>query len=345
MVTKWVFRILAGILSAVVVVSIVFAVSPWPSALIIRGVFEDGAKKMTAVMAPFAPDGVASQLDLQYAEGSSEEMVSVSEFTTLDVFYPEGTTEALGTVIWTHGGAWISGDKANDRTYFELLAKAGFTVVGLNYTYGPEAKYPTAVHELNQAHRFLLANARELNIDPTRIVLAGDSAGSQLSSQLANLITNPEYAAEMNFEPVLQPEQLRGMVLNCGVYDMASLFGSKGLLRWGDDMSLWAYTGDRNVQTSPAVAQMSSIDFVTAQFPPTYITGGNADPLTEGNSKPLAAKLESLGVSVDVLFWPADYEPQLPHEYQFRLDLQAGQDALQRTIAFLNVQLAPQSTP
>jgi len=338
-----VFRVLAGILSAVVVVSIVFAASPWPSALLIRGIFEENANKMAARMAPFAPDGITSQLDLQYAEGSTEPMVSASDFTTLDVFYPEGTSEPLGTVIWTHGGAWISGNKSNDRTYFELLAQAGYTVVGLNYTYGPEAEYPTAVHELNQAHRFIVANAESLNVDPSRIVLAGDSAGSQLSSQMANLITNPEYAEEMGITTALQPEQLRGMVLNCGVYDLSSMFGSKGILGWGDDMSLWAYTGDRNIETSPAVAQMSSINFVTAEFPPTYISGGNADPLTEGNSKPFAAKLRSLGVPVDELFWPADYTPKLPHEYQFRLDLQAGQDALQRTIAFLNQALAPAS--
>lgn len=338
---KWVLRVLAGILSAVVVVSIVFAASPWPSAMLIRGIFEENANKMAARMAPFAPNGIASQLDLQYAEGSSEPMVSPSDFTTLDVFYPEGTSEPLGTVIWTHGGAWISGNKSNDRTYFELLAQAGYTVVGLNYTYGPEAQYPTAVHELNQAHRFIVANAESLNVDPTRIVLAGDSAGSQLSSQMANLITNPEYAEEMGIQPVLRPEQLRGMVLNCGVYDMTSMFGAKGILRWGDDMSLWAYTGERNLETSPAVAQMSSINFVTPQFPPTYITGGNADPLTEGNSKPFAAKLESLGVTVDALFWPADYSPKLPHEYQFRLDLDAGQTALQRTLVFLGQQLSP----
>jgi len=339
MVWKWLFRVLAGLVSALVVVSVVFAVTPWPSALLIRGVFEANAKKMSTIMAPFAPSGVAAVFDVQYATESSDPLVKESEFTTLDVYYPEGTTEPLGTVIWTHGGAWISGDKSNDRTYFELLAVQGFTVVGLNYTFGPEAKYPTAVHELNHAHRFLVDNAAQFNIDPNRIVLAGDSAGSQLSSQLANLITNPAYASEMNFTPALSPAQLQGMVLNCGVYDMATMFGSKGLLQWGDDMSLWAYTGDRNLTNSDAIQQMSSINFVTSNFPATYITGGNADPLTEGNSKPFAAKLTSLGVEVDALFWPADYTPALPHEYQFRLDLQAGQDALAATIKFLNAQL------
>lgn len=339
MVKKWIFSILGIVLGLAVVTAVVFAASPWPGAMIVRGIFEENAKKLVAVMAPYAPDGVASQLDLQYAEDSTQPGVKPSDFTKLDVYYPEGTTEPLGTVIWTHGGAWISGNKSNDRVYFELLAAKGYTVVGLNYTYGPEAQYPTALFELNQAHAYLLENADELNIDPTRIVLAGDSAGAQLSSQLAALITNPAFATELDFTPVLKPEQLKGMVLNCGVYDLSSMFGAKGLIGWGDDVALWAYTGDRNIETSPAVAQMSTINHATAAFPPTYITGGNDDPLTAGNSKPFAAKLSELGVPVTELFWADDYTPALPHEYQFRLNLDAAQEAFDATVTFLGERL------
>ena len=334
---KWLWRTLAVIAGLVVVTFLVFTVSPWPSALIIRQVFQDGAKKTAAIMAPYAPtSGVDSVLDVQYATDSTQPHVKASDFTQLDVFYPTGTTTQLGTVIWTHGGAWISGNKSNDRSYFEILASKGDTVVGLNYTYGPEATYPTAVFELNQAHQFLLDNAEKFHIDPSKIVLAGDSAGAQLSSQLAALITNPDYAKEMDFTPALSPEQLQGVVLNCGVYQLTSLIGAKGILGWGDDVSLWAYTGDRDITTSPAMAQMSTINHVTGNFPATYISGGNVDPLTAENSKPFAAKLQSLGVNVTELFWPADYTPPLPHEYQFKLNLDAAQTALNETLSFLN---------
>lgn len=341
---KWLWRTLAVIAGLVVVTVLVFTVSPWPSALIIRQVFQDGAKKTAAIMAPYAPtSGVDSVLDVQYATDSTQPHVTASDFTQLDVFYPTGTTTQLGTVIWTHGGAWISGNKSNDRSYFEILASKGYTVVGLNYTYGPEAQYPTAVFELNQAHQFLLDNAEKFHIDPNKIVLAGDSAGAQLSSQLAALITNPDFAKEMDFTPALSPEQLQGVVLNCGVYQMNSLLGGKGILGWGDDMSLWAYTGDRDITTSPAMAQMSTINHVTGNFPATYISGGNADPLTAENSKPFAAKLQTLGVNVTELFWPADYTPPLPHEYQFKLNLDAAQTALNETLSFLNERIGSAS--
>jgi len=135
---------------------------------------------------------------------------------------------------------------------------------------------------------------------------------------------------------VLTPEQLQGVVLNCGVYEVTSLLGQKGILGWGDDASLWAYTGDRDLANSAAVAQMSTINHVDENFPVTFISGGNADPLTKENSKPFAAKLQSLGVNVTELFWPTDYTPALPHEYQFKLNLDAAQIALTQTLAFLN---------
>jgi hypothetical protein len=147
----------------------------------------------------------------------------------------------------------------------------------------------------------------------------------------------------MDLTPALSPAQLQGVVLNCGVYEVTTLIGEKGILGWGDDVSLWSYTGDRDLANSAAVAQMSTINFVTADFPVTYISGGNADPLTEGNSKPFAAKLQSLGVNVTELFWPADYTPALPHEYQFKLNLDAAQTALTETLAFLNERIGSAS--
>ena len=50
----------------------------------------------------------------------------------------------------------------------------------------------------------------------------------------------------------------------------------------------------------------------------------------------LAQRLGGLGVHVETLFFPTDHAPSLPHEYQFNLDEQAGQEALNRMLAFLD---------
>lgn len=114
---------------------------------------------------------------------------------------------------------------------------------------------------------------------------------------------------------------------------------TSGLLRWGIKTTAWAYTGTRD-PSDAELRQMSTIDHVTAAFPPAFISGGNADPLTDDHSKPLAEKLESLGVDVTSLFYPDDHTPKLEHEYQFDLDNAEGQRALQEVIAFLKAHSA-----
>jgi acetyl esterase/lipase len=314
-----------------IVVAVVLRSTPWPSALAIRAVFERGGAETVAEMEPYVPDvALAEHLDLQYSDGSA------AADTTLDVFSPGAGTDALPTVVWVHGGAWISGSKANVEPYLRILANEGFTTVGVNYTVGPEAVYPTAVHQLNEALGYLTANAADLGIDPDRIVLAGDSAGSQLASQLAGLITNPDYATLAGIEPTISAGQVAGVVLNCGVFDLQGMADLGGIAGWGFKSALWAYTGEQNWSDSASAALMSTVDFVTEDFPATFITGGNGDGLTWLQTVPMFHTLEQAGVDVNPLFWPQDHEPALPHEYQFHLgQFEEAHTALAETVAFL----------
>lgn len=323
----WPVGVVAGLVGAI---AIAINVSPWPGTVVIRALFDKDANKTTAALDKHAPQGISLISNQQYRDGDAD--------ATLDVYFPDSTAEgaALPTVVWTHGGAWISGDKSNYNGYYRLLADRGYTVVSLDYSLGPDRTYPTAVHQLNDAHAYLLANAERLHIDPSGIVLAGDSAGAQLSSQLAALITNPGYAQELGITPSLTPAQLRGVVLNCGIYDVPKMLAGTGIVGWGVDQSLWAYTGARDAGSSEAARQMSTINHITDAYPPIYISGGNGDPLTNTQSKPFAAKLAGLGVDVSTLFYPADYAPALPHEYQFNLDNAAGPQALEATLGFLS---------
>lgn len=318
-----------SVVGVVVVILLAFRVSPWPGALIIRQVFDNNSAKVKQALEKHAPTGVTKLSDRQYAPGSD---------TRLDVYYPDTATSPLPTLVWTHGGAWISGDKDNAEPYYRLLASKGFTVISLDYTLAPGKSYPAQIHQLNEAHRYILDNAKSIYVDPNQIMLAGDSAGSQLSAQMAALITNDAYAQEVGIKPALAPSQLKGLVLNCGIYKMEGLAhpdpSLPKLVGWGDDVAVWAFAGTHDF-SDPIIRQMSPFYHVTKNFPPVYITGGNADPLTDAQSKPFADGLERLGVPVTRLFYPQDHQPALPHEYQFNLDTQDGQKALQATLEFM----------
>jgi acetyl esterase/lipase len=322
-----------GVATAIVagglVVSIVTSATPWPSALLIRRVFEAGARSTVEEMLPYVPDTkLVEHPDVVYGDAGGN--------TSLDVFSPAGAEKPLPTVVWIHGGAWISGNKFDVAPYLKILAAKGYTTVGLNYTIAPEAVYPTAVDQLNDALKYLTDHAGEFNIDPQQIVLAGDSAGAQLASQLAVLTTNPDYATLLGIQPALSKNQLVGTILNCGVYDLRSMADLTGIPAWGFKIALWGYTGTKNWSETYAGTTMSTVDFVTEDFPPTFISGGNGDGLTWIQSVPMSTALKDKNVDVTELFWAAGHQPALPHEYQFHLDFEDAQTALDRTIAFLD---------
>ena len=323
-------KVAVGIVVAVAaVVAIIGTLTPWPSAMIIRSVFTKGGDETAAEMDRHVPDTKLDVTqDVAYGDAGAD--------TTMDVFRPASADGPLPTVVWIHGGAWISGSKENVDPYLRILAAEGYTTIGVNYTIGPEGVYPLAVHQLDAALAYIDEHADELGVDPDQIVLAGDSAGAQLASQMATLITSADYADIMGITPSLKADQLAATILNCGVYDLAALAELDGVVGWGFKSAMWAYSGTKTWAEDSTGATMSTVDWVTADFPPTYISGGNGDGLTWLQSIPMAKRLEERGVEVTTLFWPAPHEPQLPHEYQFHLDLPDAQTALQKTIDFLD---------
>lgn len=323
-------KITLGILiAAVLVVMGVSSITPWPSAMAIRAVFTQGGDATAEEMEGHVPDTALTEtLDVAYADDGVD--------TTMDVFTPASADGPLPTIVWVHGGAWVSGSKENVDPYMRILAAEGYTTIAVNYTLGPEAAYPTAVNQLNEALAYIDAHADELNVDASQIVLAGDSAGAQLASQMTTIMTSPDYAEIMSIEPALQSDQIIATVLNCGVYDLAALAALDGVVGWGLKSSMWAYAGTKNWAEDSSGATMSTVNWVTAEFPTTYISGGNGDGLTWLQSIPMADRLTELGVDVTTQFWPAAHEPALPHEYQFHLDMPDAQTALQKTIDFLD---------
>jgi len=296
-------------------VLLAFRLSPWPGAMVVRQVFERGGHKTLVGLQQSIPAQPVTVLaDQHYGKDNKE---------YLDVYIPQSvadTDQTLPVVIWTHGGAWLSGDKAGAAPYYNLLADQGFVVVSLNYSLAPEKTYPTPLNQLNAAHAYIQANAERFHVNTDKIVFAGDSAGSQISSQMAAMITNPDYAKEVGVEPTLKPAQLSGVVLFCGIYKMEGLThpdpALPKIVSWGSDISVWAYTGTRD-KNSPLVRQASTYYHVTKDFPATFISGGNGDSLTNEQSVPFADELQSLNVPVTTLFYAADHVPSLPHEYQF----------------------------
>jgi acetyl esterase/lipase len=299
-------------------------VSPWPGVLLIRAVFDRGAAEASAALAPRVPGGLDVQSSIAYDPADRDAL--------LDIYKPASVPAGRPTIVWFHGGGFVSGRRGDVANYLKILAGRGFAVVNVDYTIAPEAVYPTPVRQASRALAFLAANAGRLGIDASRFVLAGDSAGAQIAAQTAAVTTDPGYAKAVGIVPGVPADRLAGALLFCGVYDISRMGEGGGILGWFVGTAKWAYGGRRDGGDA-GFATMSVAPRVTARFPPAFVTAGNADPL-EGQSVALAAALKQRGVPVDALFFARDHRPPLGHEYQFDLGSAAGREALEKAVAW-----------
>jgi len=304
---------------------VAFMASPWPSALLVRWAFDLGGVLADRALAAHVPATVRSDTGLRYAADPD---------ALLDIHRPTGIAQdaRLPVIVWVHGGGFVAGSRTQVGNYARILAGDGHAVVAVDYALGPGTHYPVPVHQVNRALAYLVAEADRLQLDTTRVVLAGDSAGAQIAAQVAALITSPAYARAMAIEPALDRAHLVGTVLFCGPYD-ALLMKLGEADHWLVRTMLWAYLGDR-LPSAEAIAQLSITRHLTPDFPPSFISVGNDDPLAP-QSHALAEALDRHGVRVERLFFAQDHMPSLPHEYQFDLSRAEAREALTRVKAFL----------
>lgn len=291
-------------------------ISPRPGVRVINWLF---TLTDTGEVKGMSATGVKGRMDLAYGSGPDE---------FLDVWSPAGATEPLPAVLWVHGGGWVGGGKSQPAPYLRLLAQHGYVGVGIDYSLAPGRRFPVPVRQASQALTWMQAHADELGIDPSRIVLAGDSAGAHIAAQVALIATDPQYAELIGIAPVLDTDQLRGVLLHCGPYDPPASMSSTGFGGWLVRTLGWAYLGTKDF-TDPRVEQASIVKHATSAFPPALISGGDDDPLTK-QGRALADRLVELGVDHE-----AHFHAGLNHEFQFDLTRPEARQVLDATVDFL----------
>ncbi len=97
--------------------------------------------------------------------------------------YGTGDGTVRPAVIWIHGGALIMGNRGQINASFrDALVKAGLAVVSIDYRLAPETKLPAILDDVRDAYRWVREEgAKTLAIDPSRIAVAGGSAGGYLT--------------------------------------------------------------------------------------------------------------------------------------------------------------------
>ena len=206
---------------------------------------------------------------------------------------PRGATGALPVILYLHGAGWVFGNRhTHDRLIREIAAGADAAVVFPDYSRSPEARYPVAIEESYAVLRWVSDHGAEHDLDGTRIAIAGDSVGGNMTAALTLLAkqrSRPQLAAQVLFYPVTDA------AFDTGSYHQfaTGYFLRRDAMQWFWDQ----YTTDEAERDQPTASPLRASLNQLAQLPPALVITAEADVLRD-EGEAYANKLRQAGVPV-----------------------------------------------
>jgi acetyl esterase/lipase len=108
---------------------------------------------------------------------------------TMDVYQPTAAGKQAPTVVFIHGGGWVSGNSSLpagsvEADVEEELVHKGWVFISIKYRLAPTFRWPAQLEDAKCAIRYVRVNAGALHIDPSRIAVMGASAGGHLANMV-----------------------------------------------------------------------------------------------------------------------------------------------------------------
>jgi acetyl esterase len=161
--------------------------------------------------------GAQKSVSVKLAPARSEDRVldvGPKGHTDIRIYRPESAKGPLPVVIYTHGGGWVLGDRdTHDRLVRELTIGANAVVVFVDYDRSPESRYPIAVEESYAVLKYVAEHPDDFGADASRIAIAGDSVGGNMTAVVALLAKEregPDVKAQLLFYPVTDASMSTG---------------------------------------------------------------------------------------------------------------------------------------
>jgi acetyl esterase/lipase len=258
---------------------------------------------------------------------------------SLLVCHPIGVDHPDGVLYYIHGGGMVAGD--NRFGVPEVLVWAEelrLAVVSVDYRLAPEHPYPAAVEDCYAGLVWTVRNARELGVDPDRMVAVGGSAGGGLAAAVALLARDrggPHLAGQMLMCPMLDDrndtpssQQMTGR----GVWDRAA-----------NETAWTAYLGERRAgsDVSPYAAPARAVDL--AGLPPAYIDVGSAEVFRD-EAVAYAVRIWQAGGQAELHVWPGGFHGFDGLVPQARISREAKAARLRWLARLLQPRLTPDPT-
>jgi acetyl esterase/lipase len=200
----------------------------------------------------------------------------------LDIYVPDGLTKPAPVIIFLYGGSWQSGAKGAYRWIGQTFASQGIVTVIADYRIYPPAHFPDFVDDAALALRKVHETISSYGGDPSRVFVAGHSAGAYNAVMLAS---NPQYLRDAGGDL----SWIDGAIGIAGPYDFLPM----------TDRAIIELFG------GPAIPATQPINFIDGKRPPMLLVAGAADEtVSPGNTKRMVAKLKANGSEAEAILYP-----------------------------------------
>lgn len=213
--------------------------------------------------------------------------------TSIRIYRPQGNKNVIPIVMYFHGGGWVLGNKeTHDRLMREFAHGSGAALVFVDYVNAPESQYPDIHEECFSASKWIADNGKSLNLDTSRMLVAGDSVGGQLATAVAMMAKEdkgPQFLAQLLFYPVTDANfETESYKEFANGYWLA-----RDAMRWFWDN----YVPDKSMRSNHLVSPLQSTLKQLEGLPPTLIIVDENDVLRD-EGEAYARKLMQAGVPV-----------------------------------------------
>lgn len=205
-------------------------------------------------------------------------------------------------VYYTHGGGMFMGNRfLGAEQLAAWVDELGVVVVTVEYRLAPEHPDPAPVEDCYAGLAWTAANAAEIGIDPTRLVITGESAGGGLAAGTALLARDrggPALAGQLLIYPMLDD---RDETFSTEQFDGVGLW-DKGSNLAGWTALLGERRGTASVSHYAAPARAEDL----SGLPPTFIDVSSTETFRD-ESVAYAARLWAAGVQAELHVWPGGF--------------------------------------
>lgn len=235
------------------------------------------------------------------------------------LYRPKQAAGPVPGVLWIHGGGFVIGfPEQDERSSIALVHRLGIAVAAVQYRLAPANPFPAPLEDCYAALKWLHLEAKALGVLPTRLAIAGASAGGGLAAGLA-LLAHDRAEVPLVFQALIYP-MLDDATVTRADLDTADLrMWTEHSNRFGWSAYLGKAPGSADVSPYAAPARRKDL----TRLPPAWIGVGTFD-LFHDEDLAYARRLRDAGVPCELLAIPGAYhgfdviQPRTGIVHQFR---------------------------